>query len=194
MNILVVYDSRTHNTKTIAQAIADELSQLSSQQSAISDVRIFELSALSDEELTDEMNRADLIILGSWNKRSTFSPPVLKRIGTVLKTSPILGSNKRWAYILTSGAVAPPYVKVCKSNLKAAFPQVTSVLGIFICQGKMGEHVLRKYESGKGHQNDTPEMLKMRIANWHEALSHPNALDIQAAQSWARDVLAAASA
>lgn len=202
MHTLVLYDSCTGNTQRIAQAIADELNSIvgSTDKSSSSlrqkeqsspntpSVAITALSKVDEQQLDDLLLHADLIFVGSWNKRSTFSPLTIAKLSDALLRHPSLASTKHWAYFLTSGAVAGPYQQVCKQKMRESLADINQVQGIFICQGKMGEHVLKKYESGKGHQHDTPEMIRMRIANWHEALHHPNEQDIAQAQSWARKI------
>ena len=161
--IYICYHSLTGNTKMVAEAIAEAV-----------DGELYEIG--KDDY---DIESADLIFLGSLDLMGNMSEKAIE----FSKSIPDCPT----ALFLTGGSVNPKYLEIVRNNIKKNFEGKRDIFDdIFICQGKMQERVLEKYEKklAEGDQG-----AQARIDNYNEALSHPNEDDLMNAKEWAKNIL-----
>lgn len=166
MKSIVLYSTRTGNTKKVAEAIAGALPAGT--------------PCLSVKEAPADLTAYDCVFLGFWVDRGTAdkeSQDILKQL-----------TNANVAIFATLGA--DPKSEHAAQSLEhaAAFlPEGVHVAGTFICQGavdpKLIEMMYAKFPAGHPHGR-TPE----REALHAEAAKHPDAADLENAAAFAVDV------
>lgn len=167
MNILVLYSSRTGNTKKVAEAI----------QSALPEGT----PCLSMAEAPADLSAYDLIFAGYWVDRGTANAEAKTFLEGL--------HHKNVALFATLGA-DPTSDHAQKSLDEGAklLPKETDVVGTFICQGavdpKIIEMMYKKFPEGHPHGR-SPE----RDARHAEAAKHPDEADLQRAFDFAADIL-----
>ena len=155
MKTAVVYSSKTGNTKMLADAIKDFLSE--------SDCIYF---GNADEKALE----ADKIYVGFWTDKGTCdedSANFLKKLGNqqifLFGTAGFGGSQEYYNQII--------------DRVKTIIPSSVNITGTFMCQGKMPMSVRQRYEKMLENPNAAPN-VKSLIENFDNALSHPNEEDI----------------
>ncbi len=167
MKTVVLYSTRTGNTKKVAEAIAGALPEGT--------------PCLSVKEMPADIADYDCVFLGFWVDRGNAdkdSQEALKKL-----------SNKQVALFATLGA-NPKSEHAAQSLDKAAefLPEGVRLAGKFICQGavdpKLIEMMYAKFPPGHPHGR-TPE----REALHAEAAKHPDAADLENAKAFAAAVM-----
>ncbi len=161
MKCLVVYSSRTGNTKKVAEAIAAELTS----------------GELYPVESAPDITGFDLVIAGYWVDRGMPDAAARAWLETVHDASVALfGTLGAW-----------PDSDHAKSCMAAAETLLTTperhntVLGSWLCQGKIDPHVL---EMMRKVAADAHPMTPERIARIKEAEKHPDAADLARARAF----------
>lgn len=159
MKILLVYSSKTGNTRKVAEAIGAAL----------------QVSPVPVEE-NPSPEGYDLIIAGYWVDRGTANATMKNYLEKL--------SKKRVALFATLGAEPESaHAKQCLENGVNLLGEGCEVVGRFICQGKVAEEMVmqmkKMFPAGHPHAM-TPERLK-RI---EKAASHPDAVDLEAAKAY----------
>ncbi len=172
MNIAIIYDSKTGNTKRLAEAIQGGLEKEN------------ELLFMSAKEALEKgkLNQdIDLYFLGSWTNKGT--------IGDDMKAfcDSLIGAKV--ALFGTAGfGGSKEYYDALVHRFKEVLSENIQVLGDFYCQGKMPEGIRNRYVSMlTEHPED--EKLKVSIENFDDAKSHPNENDIQNIKSFAKKII-----
>ena len=166
MTYMVVYSSNTGNTEIIAKSIKDALDE----NSCI-------YYGKTDGVLTQD---ADIIFLGFW----VYKGSCAEEIKNYLKTL----ENKKIALFGTAGfGESESYFKAILAEVKQYISESNTIMDSFMCQGKMPQHVLERYQKLLEDQPENSNISDM-IYNYKNALSHPDANDIEAAKVFARDV------
>ena len=161
MKNLVVYSSRTGNTKKIAEAIFEVL--LGSKE-------IFMVEDAPSPDLYD------FIALGFWVDRGTADEKAqgyMKRIKE--KKVGVFGTLGAYPNSIHAREVLSSVRELLDGN---------DLLGEFICQGKIDPNILDKMPKDRVHTM-TPE----RMARIEEAKKHPNETDCRYAQNAFREML-----
>lgn len=167
MKTIVLYSTRTGNTKKVAEAIAEALPAGT--------------PCLSVKEAPADIDRYDCVFLGFWVDRGTAdkdSQDMLKQL-----------TNKHVAIFATLGA-DPKSEHAAKSldNGAAFLSEGVHVACTFICQGavdpKLIEMMYKQFPAGHPH-GKSPE----RDALHAEAAKHPDAADLENAKAFAADVM-----
>lgn len=167
MKCIVLYSTRTGNTKKVAEAVASALPEGT--------------PCLSVKDMPGNIGEYDCVFLGFWVDRGTAdkdSQDALKGL-----------TNKHVALFATLGA-DPRSDHAAKSleNGAAFLPEGVEVVGTFICQGavdpKLIEMMYKKFPAGHPHGR-TPE----REALHAEAAKHPDAADLERAKEFAAHVV-----
>lgn len=154
MRCLVVYSSRTGNTKMIAEAIIGVMP---------------EGAVLSPVETAPSPEGFDLICLGFWVDKGGpdgVMATYMKKVKE--KLVGLFGTLGAWP--------DSDHARSCIDQAEAMlFPQNT-VLGTFLCQGKINPKILAAMEKMREAQKLHP-MTEERKARIEEAKKHPNAED-----------------
>lgn len=157
MKTVIVYSSKTGNTKKVAEAIheAIEGSEIKS----------------SKENLEKEY---DLYILGGWIDRGTFDSGMLKFAENI--------KNKKTAYFFTLGAEPDSaHGEDCRRNIeKLLLENGNQVLEGFSCQGAIDPKLIDwMLKLPTDHHMAPNEARKNR---WKAAASHPDQEDLEKAK------------
>lgn len=166
MKIVIMYDSKTGNTKLIAKAIKDAT------------VNHEVICLDSKQEIID----ADLYFIGSWTDKGNCSG----MIADICKQL----HNKKVVLFGTCGfGGAGEYQESLYQRFVVHVPKDNTVLGYFYCMGKMPLATRERYVSMlQAHPDDAK--LAVSIENFDEALKHPNQKDIENVQEFTKEMLA----
>ena len=161
MKTAIVYESRTGNTKRVAQAIKENIGG--------ADLVYFGAPRCGLE--------ADLFIVGSWTDKGMCA----EAAAAFLKGL----SHQTIAWFGTAGfGGSAEYYQALFQRVKGIIPSGNRVLGSFYCQGKMPAQVRARYEAALTEHPGDARILSS-IKNFDQAVSHPDGTDLQAAGRWA---------
>lgn len=151
MSYAIVYSSRTGNTALLAQAIRDTLPA----------AECIYFGAPSQEALA-----ADTLYVGFWTDKGTCDAPT----EAFLKT---LTNQKVFLFGTAGFGGSPAYFEQILARVKGNLASGVQVTGTYMCQGKMPQAVRTRYEQ----MEDSPRRAMM-LANFDQAVSHPDADDL----------------
>ena len=156
MKYSIVYSSKTGNTKLLAETIRQNLP---------------ETDCIYFGEPSEEAKNADLIFTGFWTDKGSCDHDAKEFLKSLKNTSVFLFG--------TAGFGGDPsyFDKILKSASKNLNSDVT-VKGSYMCQGKMPMAVRERYEKMENSPVPVPNIKNM-IANFDQALSHPDSNDIE---------------
>ncbi|MDL2281155.1 flavodoxin family protein [Selenomonadales bacterium OttesenSCG-928-I06] len=158
MKNLIVYSSLTGNTKMVAEAI---------HSIAPKGTEIF---PVEDMPNTDNY---DVVAVGFWVDKGTSDKKATEYLTTI--------KNKKVALFATAG-VSPETDHAKQSLVNAAknLAENNTVIGTFICQGKIDPKLLEAFKNNPENQHHklTPE----RIARHKQASTHPDENDLKNAK------------
>lgn len=77
-----------------------------------------------------------------------------------------------------------PYFEQILSRIRRSLPEGAVVRSSFMCQGRMGLEVRRRYEAML-RENPRDQKAQMLLENFDQAASHPNEADLDALTAWA---------
>lgn len=164
MKIAIIYKSLTGNTKLVAQAIQNALSE-------------DEVIYAGEPQDTIE---ADLYLIGTWIDKGNCAKEIAEFAGGL--------NGKKIAVFATAGfGGSKEYFDALEERIRAQVPKTNQIEGFFFCQGKMPMSVRERYVSMM-QANPEDKKLQVRIKNFDEALNHPNEDDLQAATKWALEM------
>lgn len=164
MKSLVLWSSRTGNTKAVAQAIYDALPGEKD---------------IVEEGREKDTSGYDVIFVGFWGFRRGADTAARRTLASL--------HNKKVAIYGTAGtypdsAAARDYL----ANAAALLPEDSTCLGTFICQGRVHSfHIGKRSEHAQKVHPMTPERLK----RLEEAEKHPNEEDFRNAAAWALEMV-----
>lgn len=166
MNIAIIYSSITGNTKLVAETIKEELKN--------ENIVYF-------GKTIEEIPVADIYIIGSWTNKGNASEDILEFVKKI--------KNKKIAYFGTAGyGGSEEYYKLLFDRVKNNIDSTNQILGYFFCQGKMPMQVRERYVK-MITENPEDTKLKVNIQNFDEALSHPNAKDLNNVKFWIKSII-----
>ena len=162
---LVIYSSKTGNTKKVAEAVLSGLPDGTPMMAA---------------EDIQQVAEYDLVFMGFWVDKGTADLTAREAMAKI--------SGKMVAIFATAGAY--PDSQHAKSSLAkgaSCFGENCTVLGAFICQGAVDPGLIeRAKRRPAGHHHAlTPE----RIRRWNDARTHPDDTDLDNAVAFSRGIL-----
>ncbi len=168
MKTLIVYSSKTGNTRKLAQAIHLAVDH----------------AELSRVEMAPNPDQYDLILLGFWIEEGTADEKMrlyMKRL-----------KGQKVGLFATLGAY--PDSKHAAESLSAATKLIPdcSVVGHYICQGAIDPELVEWMESLPKDHGYGPTESRKKL--WNDAAKHPNDADLQAAAEWAQGIVEKQSA
>lgn len=158
MKNVVIYSSKTGNTKKVAEAIYDSISNA---------------EILSVNEIR-HLNY-ETIIIGGWIDKGTFDEKALN----ILKKL----KNKNIAYFFTLGAsIESDHAKYCAKNIEEVIiNNGNTLIGNFVSQGKIDPKLTLALLNLPKEHKMYPS--KERMERWEAAKDHPNELDLERAKN-----------
>ena len=149
MKVCICYESKTGNTKMLADVICETYSGT----------------------LVEDPAQADVVFLGSWTDRGSCAEPV-REIAARLH-------HKRVFLFGTCGfGGSQTYYDQIFQRTAALLPPDNVVIGRFYCQGKMPEVVKKRYLAAL-RQDPENSQVRAALENFGQALSHPDQADLQ---------------
>ena len=157
MKNVIIYSSKTGNTKKIAEAIYE----------VISDVEIHSADDISHLEY-------ETIIIGGWIDKGTFDQKALEILKKI--------KNKNVAYFFTLGAsIESDHAEYCKKNIEEVIISNENILlGSFVSQGKIDPKLIAGLLNLPKDHKMYPS--KERMDRWEMAKEHPSAQDLERAK------------
>lgn len=155
MTYAIVYSSKTGNTQRLAETI----------RAALSDQTLLYCGAPDAQALA-----ADTIFVGFWTDKGSCDADTAAFIDTLRSQRVFLFGTCGFG-----GDVA--YFDRILNNVEGKLPADTTLVGRFLCQGKMPQAVRSRYEKLAEDPDKRTQMTQM-IANFDAALSHPDNNDL----------------
>lgn len=149
----ILYSSPTGNTKMLAEAIRDTLS--------VEDCDYFGPCKEVD---------SDMLYIGFWTDKGNADTNTLKLLETL--------KNKKIFLFGTAGfGVSEEYFHRILNNVKTSIDASNTIVGEYMCQGKMPQSVRDRYVKMKAQPDHMPN-IDMLIDNFDQALTHPDENDL----------------
>lgn len=165
MKPVVIYSSRTGNTKKVAEAVLSGL-PAGTPMIAAEDI----------QQVADY----DLVFMGYWVDKGTADITAQRAMAKI--------SGKLVAIFSTSGAYPESrQAKASQANGASCFGDGCTLLGSFICQGAVDPQFIERAldRPPDHHHAPTPE----RIQRWEDASTHPDQNDLDKAVAFSREIL-----
>ena len=154
MKYSIIYSSKTGNTTLLAKNIKETLHKN---------------DCIYYGEVDEKALDADLVFVGFWTDKGTCD----ENVSNFLKQM----NNKKVFLFGTAGfGKSQSYFEQIISRVKNNINESNTVVGSYMCQGKMPMSIRSRYES---MLDKNPEKMKELIENFDEALSHPNKEDFR---------------
>lgn len=166
MKSLVLWSSRTGNTKAVAEAIYEALPG--------------EKEIMEEGRQGKDLSSYDLIFVGFWGYRRGADPVAQQTLSSL--------ENQKVAIFATAGTYPDSEpAKMYLDNAAKLLPESSTCVGTFICQGRVHSFHMKKMN---GLDKETAhEMTPERLARLEEAEKHPNQSDFEKAAEWARKIV-----
>lgn len=171
MRIKVVYDSKTGNTKKVADAIYSAL-PISAERDIL-DIHDYR---------SEEDDGWDLYFVGFWIRRSSASVEVLQRLSQLHHCGIALFGTCGILPVDASGAMS------LAETVSVWIPEDSRYLGSFLCRGRMDISVRNCCAAKRGTPEDGGRIDQFLRA-FDEAMLHPDAADLAAAGEFARNTV-----
>ena len=162
MKTLIVYSSKTGNTRKVAEAIHAELPD----------------AELADVKDSPDPSSYDFIFMGSWIDKGTADAGAQKFMEKL--------DGKRVAIFATLGAYPDSdHAKTSLDNIAALLPSCT-VVDRWICQGAIDPKLIERMNKLPPEHAHAPD--EARVKRWEDAKLHPNDRDFEKIRAWAKKV------
>jgi len=176
MHVLMIYSSRTGNTKQIAEVIENTLK---AKRASVKQVHQ-ESTDLNERQINDLIKSADVVGLGYWADKGTANTTIseLANLET-LKDKPIfifgtIGSDPE-----------SEHGKACYTSVNEAF-NASKLLGQCLCRGKIDPRITERMKKSQAHPH---AMDEKRIQRHQESMQHPDAKDIENARAFSEELM-----
>ncbi len=153
----IVYSSKTGNTKKLAETIYNFLPQNECEYYGAVDKIDGKLS--------------DVIYIGFWTEKGNADSLTVEFLNK-------LKGKKIFLFGTAGYGESEKYFDGIINNVKKNIDSSNTVIGTFMCQGKMPLSVRERYKKMK-EQNNVSFNVDNLIANFDKALSHPNENDLK---------------
>lgn len=161
----IIYSSKTGNTKILAEHIKNELGEKSCCYFGI-----------AEKEAEESIKEAALIFIGFWTDKGTCDESIKDFLNKLKGKNILLFGTAGFG-----GSEA--YFNEIIERVKLAIDSSNTMLGSFMCQGKMQNSIKERYEKMLESNPDNDKM-KMLIANFNIARNHPNEDDMNKLDLW----------
>ena len=166
MDYMVVYSSRTGNTKKIATEIFAALPGMSKDMQSIEEYR---------------GKDADTFLVGFWTDRGSCDMNVIDLLSGL--------HGKKVALFGTCGmGDDETYYRSIEQRVSVWVPDDCEYLGAFLCQGKMPMQVRERYELFREDPKEDAWRKRM-LRNFDQALLHPNEEDLDLARKFIEKII-----
>ena len=160
MTYAIVYDSRTGNTKRLAQAVAETLP--ADGRLAFGNVGEVDGATLA---------AVDRVYVGFWTNRGDCTDEAAELLAS-------LGGTEVFLFGTCGFGADATYFAGVMARVLTHLPESAHVVGTFMCQGSMPPSVGERYErQAEAHPAQAARMAQL-IENFDVALAHPDADDL----------------
>ena len=167
MSYAIVFSSKTGNTALLAQTLQEQLPQADCCYFGAPDA-----AALA----------ADTLYVGFWTDKGKADADTLDFLKQL--------RGKRVFLFGTAGfGGSAEYFEQILAAVQKSLDESNTVIGTYMCQGKMPMTVRQQYEKMLQQPNHAPN-LEMLIENFDKALAHPDAADLDQLRKKAAEVQA----
>ena len=152
----IIYSSRTGNTRLLAEAIRESLP-----------------ADLCNHFGTDEAGavESEKLYVGFWTDKGAADEAALALLKRL--------KNKKIFLFGTAGfGESEAYFQKVLDRVKESIDESNSIIGTYMCQGKMPMAVRERYEKMKQQPNPAPNLDGL-IRNFDRALTHPDDHDLE---------------
>lgn len=150
----IIFSSSTGNTKELADTIYEVLPK-----------EKCDYFGVNKEEL-----QSDKVYIGFWTNQGNADKETLELLKKL--------KNKKIFLFGTAGfGGSQEYFQKVLGKIKESIDSSNTIIGEYMCQGKMPQSVRERYVKMKEQPNYMPN-LDMMIKNFDSALSHPNKNDL----------------
>lgn len=164
MTYSIVYSSRTGNTAMLAEKLLQILPKSSVLYCGAPDAC---------------PQNADVVFAGFWTDKGNSDAAATDFLKAL--------HGKRVFLFGTAGfGGSEAYFSEISARVKENLDSSNTVLGSYLCQGKMPLSVRQRYESMQSQQ---PEKMQQLIENFDKALSHPDAADLEGLVQAVKNIL-----
>lgn len=161
MSCAVVWSSKTGNTELLARSIVEFVGN----------------DCVYTGGPSSDALGADRVYVGFWTDKGGCDESIAAFLTA-------LDSQEVFLFGTAGFGGSGAYFEQILTKVRALIPDTATVVGTFMCQGKMGAGVRRRYEAMR-EQGVPAEKVDALLANFDTALTHPDDGDILAL----RDVL-----
>ena len=152
----IIFSSPTGNTRLLADTIRDALPEENCNYSGVSE---------------NADTQSDILFIGFWTDKGTADKATLDLLETL--------KNKRIFLFGTAGfGGSAAYFQKILDHVKQSVDPSNTVVGEYMCQGKMPQSVRDRYMKMKA-QPEHPANIDALIENFDRALSHPDEDDLE---------------
>lgn len=155
MKTAILYDSATGNTAYLAQELKQEYPQ-----------------AVYCTPQDCDIEQAERVFVGFWTDKGTCS----ERLQAVL---PKLAGKEVFLFGTAGFGTSQEYFAQIIARVSEKLPDSCRVIGWYMCTGRMGEGVRKRYEA-MCQVAETREKGEMLLRNFELAAAHPNEQDVAA--------------
>ncbi len=153
MKYSIVFSSKTGNTGLLAEKIKDTLPEKECIYSGAPDMKAEE---------------ADMIFAGFWTDKGSCGETISEFLRSL--------RGKQVFLFGTAGfGGSEEYFRQILSRVEEQLDGSNSLIGSYMCQGKMAPAIRKRYES---RLSEEPEKMKRLIENFDLALPHPDEADL----------------
>ena len=153
----IIYSSKTGNTQKLAEAIHNILSKDNCEYYG------------PVEKVPKDLS--NLLYIGFWTEKGTADTQAIE----FLKQ---LKDKKIFLFGTAGYGESQNYFEGIINNVKKNIDSSNTLIGTFMCQGKMPFSVKERYKKMQ-EQNNSSLKINDLIANFDKALSHPDAADLK---------------
>ena len=153
----IIYSSKTGNTKKLAETIYNTLSQDECDYYGTLD------------NIGNELSKT--IYLGFWTEKGNADSSTLRFLEQ-------LKDKKIFLFGTAGYGESEKYFENIINNVKKNIDDSNTIIGEFMCQGKMPLSVRERYENMK-LENSQSLKIENLIKNFDKALSHPDKTDLK---------------
>lgn len=153
----IIYSSKTGNTQKLAEVLQNILPKHNCQY--------YKTVEKAPKDLSN------LLYIGFWTDKGTADTQTIEFLKQL--------KNKKIFLIGTAGyGGSQNYFEGIINNVKKNIDSSNTLIGTFMCQGKMPLSVKERYKKMQ-EQNNSSLKIDDLIANFDKALSHPDAADLK---------------
>lgn len=171
----IVFSSRTGNTAELAEAVREALPEEACEYFGNID------GDGNCDDGTGAIPASNTLLVGFWTNQGVADQAAQKLLEQ-------LRNRKIFLFGTAGFGGSEAYFQAILDKTKAFIDDSNTVIGAFMCQGKMPHSVRERYVKMKEQPDHMPNLNAM-IENFDKALSHPDADDLEMLANLVREIV-----